>query len=125
MFTWVWTGPRSGFELFKKALRYQATEDGYYVGFTDLHGSDDSGIMRGAQGEGDGSVISSDVTRPSKILARPHRPWQVEGWHGWHKTLPAALPDKDKAPGDCPQWPCWICYQLTEIFLEYFEDGFE
>jgi hypothetical protein len=115
-----------GFELFKEALRYEATEDGYYVG---LHGSDHSGIIRGVQGEGDGCVIPSDDSRPSKILKCHHDPLsklgRVKGWHGWHETLPAALLDKDKVPSDCPQWPCWICYQLAEILPEYFGDGFE
>jgi hypothetical protein len=36
LFTWIWTGPRKSSDEFKTALRRQATEDGYYIDFTDL-----------------------------------------------------------------------------------------
>jgi hypothetical protein len=85
--------------------------------------------MKGASGDGDGSVISSDVTWPVKFLKHLRNPWRkpepVKGWYGWCNTLSAAFPDNNDAPGRCPHWPCWICHQLYNMFPEYFEDGFK
>jgi hypothetical protein len=127
-FAWVWPGKLSEVEHFCDTMKSLTKADGLSMEFTSVHGPDHSVWEADNWGWGDGSVITSDITRPVEFLDDSSGKWasppQVPGWGRWMRTRQAEDLALTPASHHCPESPCWICWKVAKVFGAYFEPGF-
>ncbi|KAF2014010.1 hypothetical protein BU24DRAFT_483890 [Aaosphaeria arxii CBS 175.79] len=119
--SWVFPGEWDLKKKFFRTLKKYAKADGFDISFVALKGSD-WGSRNGYQGweYGDGSMITSDFTRPACCLDAGSygRPIQLPGLGRWEEERPQPEKARDiEAPSFCWRDKQW-CWAFRSVFPE-------
>lgn len=120
-FSWVFPGYYQQVEGFMKLIRVLANADGYRLSFTAVRGADHTNIEEEPDWSyGTGSLITSDITRPSRLLITGGaEPPDIPGCRSWRKILPMRSVKRVEGVNEC--WPCWPCWKLSTIYPDFWK----
>lgn len=122
-FAWVFPGTHRDVKKFMYSMKEFAKEDGFRLSFTALCGADHA-RLDGMLGRswGTGSVITSDITRPSELMVAGYaKPCPVLGCEEWYEIWSAR--GVHPIEGVAASCPCWACWKLSRVCPELWSKG--
>jgi hypothetical protein len=115
-FAWVHQDKAASVPHCQATMIKLAKADGFELEFTGLDGSDHYAFDANVLGK-KGSLITSDVTRPSVLLRNAQKePKRIVGCGEWRKILPARGVSKGRVT-------CWACWKFQMLYPELVGEG--
>ncbi|KAF2822700.1 hypothetical protein CC86DRAFT_385620 [Ophiobolus disseminans] len=100
--------------MFYEKVRELALADGYKISFPSLHGGDQFDSFTRDIGWGTGSVVTSDLARPLKLIENGEK-FPMCGRLRQVRATPTVSWDHEGTPPSC-----WPCKKFRTVCPEYF-----